>query len=92
MGLDLTRVTVALDVTPGGAVTFDTNHLASDDVRVCPTRLSNPSVAVNGYRVFSSEFAQVNLGADACENSPRFPRSDRKFRKLRHPSVVPGRD
>ena len=73
VGLDLTRVTVVLDVTPGGAVTFDTNHLASDDVRRRPTRASNPSVAVNGYRVFSSEFAEVNLGVDAREGAPRVP-------------------
>ena len=83
-------MTVALGVTPGGAVTFDTNHLASDDVRVCPTRLSNPSVAVNGYRVFSSNW-RGNLGADASRIPEGF------LARTEVPGcvasvVVPGRD
>jgi hypothetical protein len=63
VGLDLSRVTFAFDVTAGGAVTLSAHGLTSTDIAAA-IRASKPSIAVNGYPVCSSESAEVTFGGD----------------------------
>ena len=63
VGLDLSRVTFAFDVTAGGAVTLSAHGLTSDNIAAA-IRASKPSIAVNGYPVCSSESAEVTFGGD----------------------------
>ena len=62
VGLDLSRVTFAFDVTAGGAVTLSAHGLTSTDIAAA-IRASKPSIAVNGYPVCSSQSAEVSFGA-----------------------------
>ena len=61
VGLDLSRVTFAFDVTAGGSVTLSAHGLTSTDIAAA-IRASKPSIAVNGYPVCSSESAEVTFG------------------------------
>ena len=63
VGLDLSRVTFAFDVTAGGAVTLSAHGLTSTDIAAA-IRASKPSIAVNGYPVCSSESAEVTFGGE----------------------------
>ena len=72
VGLDLSRVTFAFDVTAGGAVTLSAHGLTSTDIAAA-IRASKPSIAVNGYPVCSSESAEVTFGENENDGGKVLP-------------------